>query len=85
MFQLVWNDADPTSETMASKVVKANYASYEDAMAQAEVDLAIGKRIVGIAENDELVWVADDHSEKKNNKLEKVTLGNGRTSWNFKE
>jgi hypothetical protein len=83
MYQLVWDDADPTSETMPSKVVKANYTKLADAKHQAEHDIALGKRIIGIAKDDKFVWVADDHQDKKDHRLDRVTLSNGRVSWNF--
>lgn len=85
MYQLVWDDADPTSETMPSKVVKANYDKLSDAKHQAEVDIGNGKRIIGISKDDKFVWVADDHKDKKDHSLERVTLHNGRVSWTFKK
>lgn len=66
MFQLVWNDADPESETNSEKLIKANYATLKQAKEQAEHDVEMGKRIVGIADKDgKFVWTAEGHEDKK--------------------
>lgn len=66
MFSLVWNEADPTSDTAPEKLHKAHYATKKQAIDQAEHDVSLGKRVVGVADKDgNFVWTADDHSDKK--------------------
>lgn len=48
MHQLVWNSADPESETKPRQIFKANYASLEDALEQARHDVSIGIQVLGI-------------------------------------
>lgn len=66
MFQLIWNDADPESETNPEKLIRANYATLKEARAQAEYDVELGKRVIGIADNNgKFVWTAEGHEDKK--------------------
>ena len=66
MFSLVWNEADPTSETAPVKLHRAYYSTKKEAIIQAEFDVEIGKRIVGVADKDgNFVWTTEEHSDKK--------------------
>lgn len=46
--QLVWDVADPESETKTQKIVKSNFSSYEEALVQARHDMSLGINVLGI-------------------------------------
>jgi len=72
MFQLVWNEGDPNSEIRPEKIIKANFATKKEALAQAEADAAHGKNVIGVVDKDgKFVWTSDDNSDVK--KLRKVS------------
>ncbi len=72
MFQLVWNEGDPNSENRPEKLIKANYTTKAQALAQAEVDIEMGKNVIGIVDSDgKFVWTSADHADKKNKKVVK--------------
>ena len=56
-FFLVWDDGDPESVTAPSKVRRARYATLDEARAQGEHDLSLGKRVLRIEdEAGATVW-----------------------------
>lgn len=74
MFQLVWNEGDPSSENRPEKLIKANYATKAQAIAQAEVDIEVGKNVIGVVDsNGKFVWTSPDHEDKKDKKVIKAT------------
>ena len=83
MYSLVWNEADPSSDTAPEKLYKANYATKKEAMEQAKHDYeVVGKRVVGVTDDDDvLVWKTKEYSKKKR----LVRTGAVEHAWAFEE
>ncbi len=84
MHQLVWNDGDPTSENRPEKLIKANYASLAEAKEQAAVDVAQGKNIVGILDEEgKMIWTAKGYAKHKNKRM--THSGEASYPWKFED
>ena len=84
MFQLVWNEGDPSSENRPQKLIKANYATLEEAKAQAKVDIEYGKNIIGVLDEDgKMIWTAGGHPHLKNKKV--IHTGAASYPWKFED